>query len=47
MIERELVYPWVQLGLVTFSVFVAVVLALVVTTRRALGADLATVLKGE
>ena len=47
VIERELVYPWVQLGLVTFSVFVAVVLALVVTTRRALGADLATVLKGE
>ena len=47
VIERELVYPWVQLGLVTFSVFVAVVLALVVTTRRALSADLATVLKGE
>ena len=47
VIERELVYPWVQLGLVTLSVFGAVVLALVVTTRRALGADLATVLKGE
>jgi hypothetical protein len=47
VIERELVYPWVQLGLVTFSVFVAVVLALVVTTRRALSADLASVLKGE
>ncbi|MDA8778025.1 pentapeptide repeat-containing protein [Candidatus Poseidoniales archaeon] len=47
VIERELVYPWVQLGLVTLSVFGAVVLALVVTTRRALSADLATVLKGE
>jgi hypothetical protein len=47
VIERELVYPWVQLGLVTLSVFGAVVLALVVTTRRALGADLASVLKGE
>ena len=47
VIERELVYPWVQLGLVTFSVFVAVVLALIVTTRRALSADLASVLKGE
>jgi hypothetical protein len=47
VIERELVYPWVQLGLVTLSVFGAVVLALVVTTRRALSADLASVLKGE
>jgi len=47
MLLGKLVYPWVQLGLVTFSVFVAVVLALVVTTRRALSADLASVLKGE
>lgn len=47
VIERELVYPWVQLAFVTLSVFAAVVLALIVTTRRALGADLASVLKGE
>ena len=47
VIERELVYPWTQLAFVTLSVFAAVVLALVITTRRALGADLASVLKGE
>jgi len=46
-IRRELVYPWLQLGFVSLSVFAAVVLALLVTTRRALKSDLAMVLKGE
>ena len=46
-IDRELVWPWAELVLVNGMVLVAVVLSLLVTTRRALGADLATVLKGE
>ena len=46
-IRRELVYPWLQLGFVSLSVFAAVVTALLVTTRRALKSDLAMVLKGE
>jgi ABC-type antimicrobial peptide transport system permease subunit len=46
-IRRELVYPWLQLGFVSLSVFAAVVMALLVTTRRALKSDLAMVLKGE
>lgn len=46
-IERTLVYPWTQIILVSLSVFAAVVVALLVTTRRALTADLASVLKGE
>ena len=46
-IERTLVYPWSQLLLVSLSVFTAVVIALLVTTRRALKSDLASVLKGE
>jgi hypothetical protein len=46
-IERTLVYPWYQLLLVSLSVFAAVVVALLVTTRRALKSDLASVLKGE
>ena len=46
-IRRELVYPWLQLGFVSLSVFAAVVMALLVTTRRALKSDLAIVLKGE
>ena len=46
-IERTLVYPWTQLILVSLSVFAAVVIALLVTTRRALKSDLASVLKGE
>ncbi len=46
-IERTLVYPWGQLLLVSLSVFAAVVVALLVTTRRALKSDLASVLKGE
>ena len=46
-IDRDLVWPWFELVLVNGLVLVAVVLALLFTTRRALGADLATVLKGE
>tara|TARA_Y100000591_G_scaffold317721_1_gene327737 strand:- start:75 stop:1241 length:1167 start_codon:yes stop_codon:yes gene_type:complete len=46
-IDRDLVWPWAELVLVNGMVLAAVVLALLVTTRRALGADLATVLKGE
>ena len=47
VISRDLVWPWVDLGLVNLSVLIAVVLALLYTTRRALQADLAVVLKGE
>jgi putative ABC transport system permease protein len=47
VISRDLVWPWVELGLVNLSVLIAVVLALLYTTRRALQADLAVVLKGE
>ena len=46
-IERTLIYPWMQLLLVSLSVFSAVVVALLVTTRKALKSDLASVLKGE
>ena len=46
-IQRTLVYPWTQIILVSLAVFSAVVVALLVTTRRALKADLASVLKGE
>ena len=46
-IQRTLVYPWMQIILVSLAVFAAVVVALLVTTRRALKADLASVLKGE
>jgi putative ABC transport system permease protein len=46
-LTRNLVYPWGSLAIVSASVFAAVVLALLITTRRTLGADLASVLKGE
>jgi hypothetical protein len=46
-IDRDLVWPWWELLLVNGSVMIVVVLALFFTTRRALKADLATVLKGE
>jgi ABC-type antimicrobial peptide transport system permease subunit len=46
-ISRDLVWPWLDLGLVNASVLAAVVVALLFTTRRALRADLAVVLKGE
>ena len=47
VIERTLVYPWTQIILVSLAVFAAVVVALLVTTRKALRSDLASVLKGE
>ena len=46
-IDRDLVWPWTELILVNASVLVAVVIALLYTTRRALKSDLAIVLKGE
>ena len=46
-IARELVWPWTDLVLVNASVLIAVLLALLYTTRKALQADLAVVLKGE
>ena len=46
-IDRDLVWPWLELIIVNASVLVAVVVALLYTTRRALNADLAVVLKGE
>ena len=47
IISRELVWPWMELGLVALAVFAAVVTALLFTTRKALRSDLASVLKGE
>ena len=47
VIERTLMYPWTQIFLVSIAVFAAVVVALLVTTRKALKSDLASVLKGE
>ena len=46
-IDRDLVWPWAELIFVNASVLVAVVIALLLTTRRALKSDLAIVLKGE
>lgn len=46
-IDRDLVWPWFDLALVNASVLFAVLMALIYTTRRALQADLAVVLKGE
>ena len=47
IISRELVWPWMELGIVSVAVLVAVVTALLFTTRKALRSDLASVLKGE
>jgi len=47
IIDRNLVWPWFELTLVSLTVFVAVVVALLSTTRKALKSDLSTVLKGE
>ena len=46
-IDRDLVWPWTELIFVNASVLVAVVIALLFTTRRALKSVLAIVLKGE
>tara|TARA_Y100000746_G_scaffold191270_1_gene171332 strand:- start:820 stop:4011 length:3192 start_codon:yes stop_codon:yes gene_type:complete len=47
IIDRELVWPWMELGIVSIAVLVSVVVALLFTTRKALRSDLASVLKGE
>ena len=47
IISRELQWPWFELGMVSLAVFTSVVMALLVTTRKALRSDLASVLKGE
>ena len=47
IISRELQWPWIELGMVSLAVFASVVMALLVTTRKALRSDLASVLKGE
>ena len=46
-IDRDLVWPWLEIIAVNGLVLVAVVVSLLFTTRRALDSDLATVLKGE
>ena len=46
-IDRDLVWPWLEIIAVNGLVLVAVVGSLLFTTRRALDSDLATVLKGE
>jgi len=47
VIDRQLIWPWFELAMVALAVFAAVVTALLVTTRKALKSDLASVLKGE
>ena len=47
IISRELQWPWFELSMVSLAVFASVVMALLVTTRKALRSDLASVLKGE
>ena len=47
VISRILQWPWWVITQVTLGVMTVVVIALVLTTRRALKADLAVVLKGE
>ena len=46
-IDRELVWPWAEIIIVNISVLIAVVIALVLTTRKVLNANLAMILKGE
>jgi len=46
-INRELVWPWFDLAMVSIAVLAAVIVALTTTTFRALRSDLAVVLKGE
>tara|TARA_B100000029_G_scaffold448642_1_gene471280 strand:+ start:1485 stop:5267 length:3783 start_codon:yes stop_codon:yes gene_type:complete len=46
-IGRELVWPWTEIILVNISVLIAVIIALVLTTRKVLKANLAMILKGE
>ncbi len=46
-ISRELVWPWTEIILVNITVLIAVIIALVLTTRKVLNANLAMILKGE
>ena len=46
-IDRDLIWPWLEIIAVNGLVLAAVVVSLLFTTRRALDSDLATVLKGE
>ena len=46
-ISRELVWPWAEIIMVNISVLIAVIIALVLTTRKVLNANLAMILKGE
>jgi len=46
-IDRELVWPWAEIIIVNISVLIAVVIALILTTRKVLNANLAMILKGE
>ena len=46
-ISRELVWPWAEIIVVNISVLIAVIIALVLTTRKVLKANLAMILKGE
>ena len=46
-IDRELVWPWAEIIIVNISVLIAVTIALVLTTRKVLNANLAMILKGE
>ena len=47
VVDRTLVWPWMELAVVNAIVLVSVVTALLLVTRRALNSDLAVVLKGE
>jgi ABC-type antimicrobial peptide transport system permease subunit len=46
-IDRELVWPWAEIIIVNITVLIAVIIALVLTTRKVLNANLAMILKGE
>ena len=47
VVDRTLVWPWMELAFVNAIVLVSVIAALLLVTRRALNSDLAVVLKGE
>ncbi len=47
VVDRTLVWPWMELAVVNAIVLASVIAALLLVTRRALKSDLAVVLKGE
>ena len=47
VVDRTLVWPWMELAFVNLIVLISVIAALLLVTRRALNSDLAVVLKGE